>query len=132
MAVPSNKVNSILEIIPIGPCISRAIAILLPCFITSLCVSIRGRRAGTGEDPQTTTAGWSGIGSESRLMMDNGHQDRYGDTPPLVGPTRTPIPFWIFPEDLTEIGDRSRRGCGSTPVKKHEDKTAKKYRRKFV
>ena len=59
--------------------------------------------------------------------MDNGHHNRYRDPPPLVGLTCTPIPFFIFPEDLTGIVELLRGfGRRGTAVKKDKDKACKK------
>jgi hypothetical protein len=60
--------------------------------------------------------------------MDNGHHNRYGDPPLLIGFLCTTIPFFVFPEDLTDVvymfwGYR-RSG---TAMKKNEKNTRKKY-----
>jgi len=53
--------------------------------------------------------------------MDNGHHDRYGDPPALVGLMCTPIPFLIFPEDLTGIVGLLR-GIGRSSTAAEKDR----------
>lgn len=114
VAVPSDKVDGITEIIPIREGVAGLVLVVVPGGIEGLGIAVCRRWSWTRKDIEAGGAGRFGIGIESRFPVDDGHHHGNRDLPPVAGGCGIVIPFGPLPENLTDVpGALGRMGCAA-------------------
>ncbi len=93
VGIPTDKVDGILEFIPVGLRVARFDLVPFPGIIQCLCIAKGAGNSGTGNETEPSFAGRFGIRSEFGFLVNDGQLDVHGGSPFFFGRTQASIPI---------------------------------------